>query len=100
MDCLIRHILDILDGFSNFSTEQCTAIFTVKWISAAIKQRSKGQFIQKWTKVINNSSKGQIYKIYKLNFGFEKIPKHSFKTNLETTIKFRTSNHRLPIETG
>lgn len=63
MDCLIRHILDILDGFSNFSTEQCTAIFTVKWISAAIKQRSKGQFIQKWTKVINDSSKGQIYMI-------------------------------------
>lgn len=47
-------------------------MFTVKWSSAALKHRLQGQFINKWAANINNSSKGQTYRIYKQNFGFEK----------------------------
>lgn len=45
-----RHILDSC-GFANIWTEQCTAIYTVKWISP-----------------VTNT----IYKIYKQKFGLEK----------------------------
>lgn len=95
----IRHILDSC-GFSNIWTEQCTAIVNDKWISAAIKQRLQDQFIQKWAKDIDNSSKGQIYKIYKQKFGFEKYLGILTKKFWKPLIKFRTANHRLPIETG
>jgi hypothetical protein len=44
----------------------------VKWITAVIKQRPKDQYILKWGNNIDNSSIGQIYKISKDNFGFEK----------------------------
>lgn len=43
------------------------------------------QFIQKWAKDIDNSSKGQIYEIYKQEFGFEKYLGILTKKNLETT---------------
>ena len=46
-----------------------------------------------------NSSKGKIYRTFKLDFGcekyLEKLPK-KFRIILS---KFRTTNHRLPVET-
>lgn len=68
----IRHILDSC-GFFNIWTQKCTAIYTDKWISAAIKQSLQDQFIQKFANDIDNSSKGQIYEIYKQNFGYFSI---------------------------
>lgn len=53
--------------------------------SAAIKERLQDQFIQKWAKDIDISSKCQIYKIYKQNFGFENYFSILTKKNLETT---------------
>ena len=58
------------------------------------------QFIQKWSNNINISSKGHTYKIFKRIFGYEKyldILPSKFRKIL---VKFRTSNHRLPIETS
>ena len=72
----------------------------VKWITNLVKQRLKDQFIQKWSNDINSSSKGHTYKIFKPIFGYEKyldILPSKFRKIL---VKFRTSNHRLPIETG
>ena len=49
---------------------------------------------------INSSSKGHTYKSFKPIFGYEKyldILPSKFRKLL---VKFRTSNHRLPIETG
>ena len=37
----------------------------VKWITSIIKQTLKDQFIQKWCSDVNNSSKGQMYRICK-----------------------------------
>ena len=49
---------------------------------------------------MNNSSKGQIYKNFKVNFGFEKYLSILSKKFWKTLVKFRTTNHRLPIEVG
>jgi hypothetical protein len=67
----IQHIFDSC-GFSNIWADQTSTMSDVKWITAVIKQRLKDQYIQKWANDIDNSSKGQIYKIFKHNFGFEK----------------------------
>lgn len=69
----IRHSLDSC-GFLKFLTEQCITIFTVRWILASTKQR-----------LLDNCIQNVFLR----------------KNNLETTImKFRTSNHRSPIEIG
>lgn len=63
-------------GFSNILTEQCTAIFSVKWISAVIKQKFLDQFIQKWSNDIYTSPNGQIYKIKNKTFDLKKNYEH------------------------
>lgn len=66
----IQHIIGSC-GWSYIWTEQCTTIFTVKWASAAIRGLYKSSLFKKWANDINKSSKSQIYKVYKQNFGFE-----------------------------
>ncbi|XP_061167256.1 uncharacterized protein LOC133176104 [Saccostrea echinata] len=85
-------------GFSNIWYEQSP--IDRNWVLAAVKQRLSDQFIQKWHSDINNSSKGQIYKIFKSDFGFEKYLSILPSKLQKILIKFRTSNHHLPIETG
>lgn len=83
-----------------FSCYPFSNIKNITCIKYNNKQRLQDQFIQKWANDIDNSSKGQIYKIYKENFGFEKYFSILTKKFWKPLIKFRTSNHRLPIETG
>ena len=48
-----------------------------KLISCIIRQNLQDQFIQQWYSDVNNSSKGQVYRIFKQSFGMEnylKIP--------------------------
>lgn len=93
----IHRVLNIC-GFSNIWHQQKHV--NEKWIKNAVAQRLKDQFIQTWSNDMFNSSKGKIYRTFKLDFGcekyLEKLPK-KFRTIL---LKFRTTNHRLPVETG
>lgn len=85
-------------GFSNVWSEQNAV--NVKWLSAIVKQRLQDQYIQKWSSEIHNSSKGQIYKIFKKNFSYENyinLLPHKLR---KIFMKFRTANHHLPVETG
>ena len=57
-------------------------------------------FIQTCSNDMFNSSKGKIYRTFQLDFGCEKYLEklsNKFRTIL---LKFRTTNHRLPVETG
>ena len=92
------HKILSLCGVSNIWQEQNSLDknFTI----AIVRQRLNDQFIQKWESDINNSSKGQIYRIFKSHFGREKYLEILPAKLRKTYIKFRTSNHRLPIETG
>ena len=65
-----------------------------------IKQRSSDQYRQEWTNEINESSKSSFYKMFKHDLSFENyldILPFGKRTAL---LKFRTTNHRLPIEVG
>jgi hypothetical protein len=49
---------------------------------------------------MENSSKGLCYELFKENFEFEPYLDNLSYKNRITFCKFRTGNHRLPIETG
>ena len=89
----IHRVLNIC-GFSNIWQQQEN--FIEKWIKNAVAKRLKDQFIQTWSNGMFNSSKGKIYRTFKLDFGCEKYLEKIYNYSL----KFRTANHRLPVETG
>ena len=70
------------------------------WLKEVLKQNIADQFAQTWSTDVNNSSKCSTYKMYKTDLEFENYfyilpyPKYiSF-------CKFRTCNHKLPVEIG
>lgn len=80
-------------GLSNVWHSQFLNIVNQKWVSTAVKQRLQDQFIQNWHADINNSSKGVTCKILKNKY-LDILPL-KFRKIL---VKFRTSNHHLPVE--
>jgi hypothetical protein len=93
----VKTILDNL-GMSDVWTSQ--SFLSLNWLSQKMKCRQHDQYLQNWSNSISLSSRGKTYKLFKQQFTFEKyfnvIPQ-----NLWTVIiKFRTSNHYLPVETG
>ena len=93
----IKNILDTC-GYSNVWNEQ--AFINIKWLKITVEQRLKDQYIQKWQSDIHDSSMGKIYSIFKTEFGLEKYLNILPKKTRTIFIKFRTANHRLPVETG
>ena len=91
-ECIYR-VLNVC-GFSIIWQQQENV--NEQWIKNAVAQRLKGQFIKTWSNDMFNSPKGK----FKLYFGcekyLEKLPP-KFRTIL---LKSRTTNHRLPVETG
>ena len=65
-----------------------------------VTQILRDQVIQKWHSDINNSSHGQFYSGFKHAFCLENCLLRLSEYNKIWIAKFRTSNLRLPIETG
>ena len=97
LDC-IQKILN-MSGVSNIWQEQRTNI-NVQGVTFVIKQTLQDQFKQKWSSDIDNSSKGKLYRIFKETFGFENYINRLSPKFRNTFLKFRTTNHRLPVEVG
>ena len=57
-------------------------------------------YIQEWNEKANVSSKGKQYLLFKDNLNFEKYLINVSKFYYSKIIKYRTGNHRLPVETG
>ena len=71
-----------------------------KWLIKTVNRNLKDTYIQMWSQQSKDSSKACNYHLYKPNFGFE-----SYIDNLPLCYripltKFRTANHKLPIEKG
>lgn len=85
-------------GFSGIWYSQSFCNF--KWLSKASAQKIKDQFLQKWAANIEITSNNSIYKIFKMNFERSRylflLPSFLCKT----FIRFRTRNHKLPVEVG
>jgi hypothetical protein len=65
-----------------------------------LKQKLFDQFQQKWRSDMNNSSKVLCYKNFKDCFEFENYLNLLDDKDRQLLCKFRTCNHRLPIEIG
>jgi len=79
-----------------------TTIRTPNGLKLSIWQKLRDLFINEWFSSIENSNKELFYRIFKTDVGLEPYFKNT-PTSLvyyRSTLKLRTRNHRLPIETG
>ena len=65
-----------------------------------IKSILNDLYLQQWHAKLQQSSKGRTYGIFKQDLNFETYLDILSKRACIPLIKFRTSNYRLPIETG
>ena len=97
---MIRCINDILVAVGRpalFKTEPVNNPDSVKM---DISRTLSDLYIQEWNEKANVSSKGNQYLLFKDNFNFEKYLINVSKFYYSKIIKYRTGNHRLPVETG
>jgi hypothetical protein len=96
----ISVVMSIFDntGLSYIFSNQLN--INIHLLKPALKERLHDHFIQQWFTDIENSSRGEFYSIFKIEFGFEKyLSKLSVKNKINLS-KFRCSNMKFPIETG
>ena len=65
-----------------------------------ISQTLHDIFQQDWNATINTTSKGRNYKLFKTNTNFKTFLISLPRSSSIPMIKFRTANHKLPIEVG
>ena len=99
--CNIKRILDET-GNSNIWLYQNEVAVNVNrtWLCKNIERTLIDQYIAKWSHEVDISPKSFYYRGFKCEFGYEKYLNMSNTKNRITLTRFRTSNHRLPIETG
>ena len=72
-------------------------VFSINWLKSFVKQKLKDIFINEWTSKVNESTH---YKLFKTTFKFETYFKKLTDKETKLLLKFRTRNHRLPVEVG
>ena len=60
----------------------------------------KDQYLQNWSGLINTSSSGNNYRLYKENFEQNKYFSYLNNKQIQILTAFRTRNHKFPIEVG
>ena len=75
-----------------------TRIVYKKWLSNVVKMNLIDQFKQTWSTSTDYSSKALNYRLYKKGVSFENYLEILKDKNLFLLCRFRTSNHRIPIE--
>ena len=65
-----------------------------------IVQTLKDQHIQNWNSKLQESNKGRNYSIYKEDIIMEYYLINNFKSIYVPILRFRTANHKLPVEKG
>ena len=70
------------------------------WLKQIVKTRLTDQYITKWRESMEMSSKCDYYKLFKPLHERERYLSIVHSQTYKLVLKFRTCNHRLPIETG
>ena len=70
----------------------------VQALKLSINQTLVDLYTQDWYSKLNNSSKGKYYSIFKTDICMEKYLLHLPRKSYLSVCKFRTSNHKRPIE--
>ena len=99
----LNHIIYIkkiihINGFGNVWTSQNEV--NSKWFAKAFKQKLKDQYIQTWNALVNQSSSGKNYQIFKDTFTRNKYFTFLSNKNCRLLTALRTRNHHFPIEIG
>ena len=71
-----------------------------KNLNLVISERLKNQYFQVWADTVHHSGKSVCYRMFKNSINLEPYLLILPENMKNTFIKYRTSNHRLPIETG
>ena len=95
----IKNILNEC-GLTYIWNDQGLYNFNIKWLKELIKQILNDQFQQILISNMQNSSKASNYKLFKENCEFEEYLDLLNDNERILLCKFRTTNHRLIIETG
>ena len=74
--------------------------FDKNWLNTTVKNILNDQFKQAWNSDLENSPKAFSYRIFKTEHCFETYLDQLNERDRITLIRFRTTNHKLPIETG
>ena len=75
-------------------------LYNHEWIILTLKHSLQDQYVQKWREMANHSGKGDLYVLIKYNFGLENYLIKQRKEVSRYITYMRTSNYKLPIETG
>ena len=90
----VHSLLDSL-GLSYIWSNQ---IHTIESFKRIVKQRLMDQFIQEWQSRVAENSVCSNYRLFKKKFCFEKYLTYLPSILRQRVLKFRLSNHRLPIQ--
>ena len=93
-------INDILVSVGRPDRFRNDSISNPKAVKLSISRVLSDLYIQEWNEKVNVSSKGKQYILFKDNLNFEKYLIRVSKFYYDKIIKYRTGNHRPPIETG
>ena len=85
-------------GFSGIWDSQSSP--NRNWLVKPARQKLTNLFLNKWKSQVESNSSCYIYRLFKQTFGFKEHLINSPAKFRKYLIKFRTRNHRLPIETG
>jgi hypothetical protein len=101
LDCSwIKHVKHIFDD-TCYSCVWSQQFFQNSDLLLALsRNRLHEHFTQEWHSLIQNSPKAINYRLFKDNFEFENYFNMLEDKDIYTLCKFRTTNHKLPIETG
>lgn len=96
----MKNVENILNACGFPGIWESQYIQSLKWFNLAISQRLQDQYIQTWSSLVDSSSSGINFRLFKDSFEcsryFSLLPNYYSKI----LIAFRTRNHRLPIEIG
>ena len=96
----LNRIKTILNECGIPNVWETQSFINCKWLVSFIKLRLKDQYVQVWHSLLENSPKALNYKLFKDFFGKEdyfEILGNKLSIDL---CRFRTTNHKLPIEQG
>ena len=69
-------------------------------MKCVIKERLEDQFLQNWNSLLQSASKAINYKTFKTEFKYEEYLNILEINDATLFCRFRTTNTKLPIETG
>lgn len=96
----IENIESILNSCGFSGIWQTQDVINPKWLSLAIKQKLSDQYNQNWHSLVESSSSGKIYRLFKEKFEQSKYLKILPNSYCKTFIRFRTRNTKIPVEVG